>query len=54
MDSHKNHKAFVQMDKQLERTSGPNECYSAPSPRSVFGSRLRPETNINGVIEFVS
>ena len=35
MDSHKIHKAFVQMAKQLEQMSGHSECYSAPSPHSV-------------------
>ena len=31
MDSHKTHKAFIQMAKRLERTSGHNEYCSAPS-----------------------
>ena len=35
MDSHKNHKAFVQMAKWSEGTLGHNECCSARSPRSV-------------------
>ena len=35
MDSHKNHKAFVQMAKRLERKSGHNECCSAPSSCSI-------------------
>ena len=35
MDSHKTHKAFVQMVKWLEPTSGHNECCNTPSPHSV-------------------
>ena len=35
MDSHKTHKAFVQMAKRLERTSNHNEFCSEPSTRLV-------------------
>ena len=42
MDSHKTHKAFVQMAKRLEQTSGYNECCS--EPKSMFGedTKLSP------------
>ena len=32
MDSHKNHKALVQIAKRIEWTSGHYECCSLPSP----------------------
>ena len=35
MDSHKTHKAFIQMANWLEQTLGHNECCSVPSPCSV-------------------
>ena len=61
MDSHKTHKAFVQMAKRLERTLGHNECCSAPSPPSVALATYvkdilsqSTKTNSNRVIEFVS
>ena len=54
MDSHKNHKAFVQMAKQ---TSGHNECCSAPShvPFATYVKDiilLSTKKNSNRVIEF--
>ena len=61
MDSHKTHKAFVQMAKWLERTSGHNKCCSAPGPFSALACELcerhtfaKHKKNSNRVIEFVS
>ena len=42
MDSHKTHKAFIQMAKRLDRMSGHNECCSAPSPRTVHTLFILP------------
>ena len=56
MDSHKNHKAFVQMAKRLEHMLGHNECFSATSPCSVPALDLCERhtfTKQNSVIEFV-
>ena len=62
MDSHKTHKAFVQMAKQLEQTSGHNDCSVVrlvcvwfPIATYVKDILLRcTKTNSKRVIEFVA